>query len=111
MKNNLHTISIASDFSKFPGGRNEFDGHNNAQRFKKEVLLPALEKYDHIVIDFEGIAGVGSSFLEETFGGLIRDDGYTADEIYGKIEFATRQGRIDEIKSYIDDAQKIKESK
>ena len=111
MKNDSYIISICSDFSKFPGGRYDSDGPNNAQRFKREVLLPALDQYEFIEIDFEGIAGVGSSFLEETFGGLIRDNGFSADEIYRRIKFKTRQGRIDEIKSYIDDAQKVKEKK
>lgn len=110
MNDNTHIISIASDFSKFPGGRYETDGKNSAERFKKEILLPALEKYEYIEIDFEGIAGVGSSFLEETFGGLIRNNGFSADEIYRRIKFLTRQGRIDEINYYIDEAQKIKSS-
>lgn len=40
--------------------------------------MPALKGTEQeIVVDFRGIAlGVGSSFLEEAFGGLIRKEGY-----------------------------------
>ncbi len=39
--------------------------------------MPALKGTEQeIVVDFRGIAlGVGSSFLEEAFGGLIRKEG------------------------------------
>lgn len=102
------TISIARDFSRYPGGRFIEDGKNSAERFKKELLLPALEKHETVEIDFEEIAGCGASFLEETFGGLIRDNGFSAEEIYKRIILKTRQSRIEEIHSYIDAAQKKK---
>lgn len=108
---NIYTISLAKDFAQHPGGRDDRDGKNNAQRFKRELLLPALEKYETVEIDFEGIAGVGSSFLEETFGGLIRNEGFSADEIYKRIILKTRQGRIDEIHSYIEDELKRQNKK
>lgn len=106
--NEVYTIFLAKDFSKYPGGRFIEDGKYSAERFKKEILLPALKEYATVEIDFEGIAGVGSSFLEETFGGLIRDNGFSADEIYKRIILKSRQSRIEEIHSYIDHAEKMK---
>ncbi|WP_368267527.1 STAS-like domain-containing protein, partial [Escherichia coli] len=53
------------------------DSPHSAERFRREFLVPALKGTEQeIVVDFRGIAlGVGSSFLEEAFGGLIRKEG------------------------------------
>lgn len=73
------SISIAKDFSQFPAGRYPGDGKFNGTRFRKEKLVPALEKAREssgvVKVDFDGVAGFGSSFLEEAFGGLIREEG------------------------------------
>lgn len=66
-----HRISVASDFSDEPYGRFRTDGPDSAERFRDDILIPALRKYDKIIVDLRG-AFYGSSFLEETFGGLIR---------------------------------------
>ncbi|WP_065357642.1 STAS-like domain-containing protein [Kluyvera georgiana] len=70
-------IVIARDFSKTPFGRFVSDSPYSAEKFRKDFLVPALKTGDQeIVIDFNGIAlGVGSSFLEEAFGGLVRKEG------------------------------------
>lgn len=94
-------ISIAKDFSRLPSGRFEVDSNYSAERFKKEILLPALKEYEIIVIDFDGIAGISSCFLEETFGGIIRDKVLSVEEFNKKIVLKARQGMIDEINSYI----------
>lgn len=65
-------ISIL-DFSEFPGGRNRGDGPNSGQRFREEFLTPALQEYQTISVNLDGAMGYGSSFLEEAFGGLIRE--------------------------------------
>ncbi len=68
-------IDVAKQFSKTPFGRHKPDGPNSAERFRDEILIQELEKSEDITIDFTKVAlGVGSSFLEETFGGLIRKD-------------------------------------
>ncbi|HDL3604575.1 TPA: STAS-like domain-containing protein [Citrobacter braakii] len=70
-------IVIARDFSKTPFGRFVSDSPYSAEKFRKDFLVPALKTEDQeIVVDFNGIAlGVGSSFLEEAFGGLVRKEG------------------------------------
>ena len=42
--------------------------------FRDKILAPALqdEELDKVVVVFDGVAGFGSSFLEEAFGGLAR---------------------------------------
>jgi len=65
-------ITIAKDFSPFPAGRYVSDGPNSGERFRDEILYPALKESSSVTVDMDGALGYGSSFLEEAFGGLIR---------------------------------------
>ncbi|MCC7080421.1 MAG: STAS-like domain-containing protein [Burkholderiales bacterium] len=71
------TINVAQDFSKEPAGRYPEDGPNNGQRFRLEKLVSGLSEAQKLVIELDGTEGYGSSFLEEAFGGLVRDHGFT----------------------------------
>jgi hypothetical protein len=71
-------ISVARDFSRYPGGRWRKDGPHSGQEFREDVLTPALTEAAHdpaikVVVDIDGAAGYGSSFLEEAFGGIVRE--------------------------------------
>lgn len=81
------TIDIAKDFSPLPFGRYLSDGKNSAARFRDEVLKKALlDTNETITLDFSHVKiGVGSSFLEEVFGGLVRE-GFDADDLKSRIE-------------------------
>ncbi len=75
----IKTISIADDFSPYPAGRYEEDGDFSGAAFRDKHLIPALQeviekKIDGVKVIFDGVAGLGSSFLEESFGGLVRED-------------------------------------
>ncbi|WP_417707146.1 STAS-like domain-containing protein [Rheinheimera aquimaris] len=68
-------INIATQFSKTPFGRYQTDSPYSAEKFRDEILLPIFQQHPNetIVIDFTGVSlGLGSSFLEEAFGGLVR---------------------------------------
>ncbi len=65
-------INIAKQFSSTPGGRFYTDGPYSGQKFRDEVLVPALKTGDRVEVVLDGVRGYGSSFLEEAFGGLIR---------------------------------------
>lgn len=67
------TISIARDFSPFPAGRKRGDGPFTGQKFREDVLRPRLDRGLHVILDIDGVEGLPSSFLEEVFGGLVRD--------------------------------------
>ena len=69
------TISIAKNFSVVPAGRTQEDGDYSGLKFRKEYLVPALKTYNLVHVEFDGVAGLGSSFLEEAFGGLVREEG------------------------------------
>jgi hypothetical protein len=65
-------ITVGIDFTKTPIGRYRDDGPYSGQVFREDILIPALKEYDKVIIDLAGVEGYGSSFLEETFGGLVR---------------------------------------
>jgi len=66
-------INIAKEFSRIPAGRLRTDGPYSGERFREECLEPVLMKGDTVEVIFDGARGYGSSFLEEAFGGLVRD--------------------------------------
>lgn len=74
-------ISLADDFSSFPAGRYDpEDGSYTGQRFREKHLVPALRKLgeaERLEVVFDGVEGCGSSFLDEAFGGLVRDTGFS----------------------------------
>lgn len=68
----MKTISIADDFTKYPGGRYKKHGKGSGEEFREDFLVPNLEKDEQIIVVLDGTAGYSSSFLEEAFGGLVR---------------------------------------
>ena len=67
------TIVIAQDFSKFPAGRFRCDSESSGTAFRDDLLVDALNSNDGVEVVFDGVAGFASSFLEEAFGGLVRE--------------------------------------
>lgn len=97
------TIDIGKDFSRFPAGRVRSDGPFSGQRFREDLLVPALQTGGEITILLDGALGFGSSFLEEAFAGLVRAEGFSPDDLLGRLKFQARDSSlIDEIREYID---------
>ncbi|SIT15849.1 MAG: DUF4325 domain-containing protein [Thalassolituus maritimus] len=99
-------IDIARDFSKKPFGRNELDGKYSGKRFRDEHLLPALTASDDeiLTVNLDGVErGFGSSFLEEAFAGLLRQNiGY--DTLKNRLRIMTSNRDYEsEIWEYIDE--------
>jgi STAS-like domain of unknown function (DUF4325) len=82
----IKTISIASDFSRSPAGRYRTDGPYSGEEFRESVLWPALQSNDSVAVDFTGVRGFGSSFLEEAFGGLVRARGMTLEQVRSRVQ-------------------------
>ncbi|MGC0914308.1 STAS-like domain-containing protein [Pantoea agglomerans] len=104
----MTNIVIAKDFSKKPFGRYGSDSPNSAERFRREFLVPALkEGTEKVVIDFRGISmGVGSSFLEEAFGGLVRREGVAKTDLKKRLIIKSDMPFYKElIEKFIDQAQ------
>ena len=98
-------IDIAKDFSPYPAGRDRTDGPFSGELFRQEHLVPALTSSKQILILLDGTEGYGSSFLEEAFGGLIREEGFSLQEIEGRINLETEDKFLKlEIETYLKDA-------
>jgi len=101
---NMKHISIANDFSVYPAGRMIHDGPFSGEKFRKDFLEPVMKSNEQATIDLDGTRGYGSSFLEEAFGGLVRE-GYDANVVKQRITIVSSRGSLtNEINSYIDHA-------
>ncbi|HAU28674.1 MAG TPA: hypothetical protein DCW68_00985 [Rhodospirillaceae bacterium] len=99
-------IKIADDFSKDPGPRFIELGPFSGEMFRDTLLVPALKGHDKVIVDLQTkINSYGSSFLEEAFGGLIRNKLISIDELRSKLSIkADKSSYGDEIWKFIDDA-------
>jgi hypothetical protein len=58
-------INIATQFTDAPGGRFISDGPFSGELFRKELLEPALEKADCVILVTHGLFGLPDSFIDE----------------------------------------------
>ncbi|MDR4485509.1 MAG: STAS-like domain-containing protein [Nitrospirales bacterium] len=95
-------INVARDFSKYPAGRFTADGPASGQAFREIFLLPTLRDGKSLIIELDGTRGYGSSFLEEAFGGAVRE-GYDPEIVKRSFELKSADDSlIEEIHDYID---------
>ena len=89
-------IQLAKEFSRAPFGRTPKDGPHSGQVFRDRHLVPALEKHEHVEVWLDGVAMLGTSFLEEAFAGLVRSGSFTEDELRRKLEikFERQNGEL-----------------
>lgn len=100
-------INIGKCFSAVPAGRLKTDGPNSGERFRDEILVPALKENDSVVVELSDIEGVGSSFLEEAFGGIIRNHLLSYQELNSKLKITATplfELCVGQIKRYIERA-------
>lgn len=84
-----HLISLARNFSRNPGPRLKDQGPDSGETFRK-LLIRALAQYDKIVVDLDGTSGIGSSFLDEAFGGLVRSEGMSKKEVLRRVRVISK---------------------
>ncbi|MBR9858467.1 MAG: STAS-like domain-containing protein [Gammaproteobacteria bacterium] len=107
--NDEKVINIAQDFSDMPLGRDDLDGPYNGKKFRESLLKNALHQYQKVVVEMDGTLGYGSSFLDEAFGGLVREDDYTAEQLRCKLVVKhKRNSTVDRVWKYIDEAKKAR---
>lgn len=102
-------ISIAKDFSLLPHGRLPQDGASNGTTFREKVLAPAVaeavQNRGRVIVDLDGVKALGSSFAEEAFGGLVRQNREESDTILRSIEIRFTQPWLqtaaDDIRHYM----------
>lgn len=96
-------VNIAKDFSPFPAGRFRSDGRYSGQRFREDLLVPALKEHDSVIVELDGVEGFGSSFLEEVFGGLVRLEHFTPADVRRRLKVSSSDPAFEaEIWGYIE---------
>ena len=108
-------LKIATDFSTTPGARYKEEGDFSGEEFREKVLFPkfneARTKGCHLIINLDGTAGLGTSFLEESFGGLLRSNKLKYKDVVETIKFVSIENPdyIEEILGYLSDAYEKEE--
>jgi hypothetical protein len=105
------TLRVAEQFSSTPGSRYESEGDFSGEVFRRDVLLPrlrdAIASHRRLLIDLDGTAGYGTSFLEEAFGGLVRENHVSAAQLRAVLDLKSDEEDylVEDIWAYIDDAE------
>jgi hypothetical protein len=107
-------VSIAKDYTMYPGGRFRRHGKGSGEEFREIYLEPTLRDGGSVKVLMDGVAGYPASFLEEAFGGLIRA-GLTYEQIDGLLTIEAQdpsyQVYVDKAWQYIsDEARQAKRS-
>jgi hypothetical protein len=82
-----NVFSIAREFSPNPGPRWKRQGANSGEALRPKLLHVLQSRHGRIKVLLDGTKGMGSSFLDEAFGGLIRYHGQTRDELRKRFNF------------------------
>ncbi|MBB1347811.1 STAS-like domain-containing protein [Pseudoalteromonas sp. SG45-2] len=77
---------LLKKFSKSPFGRYKEDSKYSGEVFRDSILVPALKGEGLVEVDLNDLdVELGSSFLEETFGGLIRTHKFSKDDLDNRL--------------------------
>ena len=86
---NNQIFNIARDFSMSPGPRFSNQGPMSGELLRRQLVRLLKSTSEKITVVLDGTRGFGSSFLDEAFGGLIRAEGFTLEEIRDRISFVS----------------------
>lgn len=78
------TFNLARDFSVYPGGRFRRDGPHSGEELRDklvDLIKRATQEGVKVRVILDGAAGYGASFLEEAFGGLVRNGNFTVENL------------------------------
>jgi hypothetical protein len=114
----MRTLSVSKDFTRYPGPRYRKNGEFSGQQFREEKLIPelrgAIEAGDLLTVILDDVAGYGSSFLEEAFGGLVRE-GFSVTDLEDHLRIVADTSRFKHHKkraeTYILDALQLRSKK
>lgn len=88
-----YEIRVA-DFSDTPFGRYRKDGPESGEVFRQDLLIPALEAHQKVLLNIDNVEGLPSSFWEEIMGGLIRK-GYSLGSLRDRLTVETSQPELE----------------
>jgi hypothetical protein len=69
------SIKVATDFSRYPGGRFKQSSDCSGEEFREKFLEPHLVEDSSFAIDLNNLFAIPPSFLDESFGKIIEQIG------------------------------------
>jgi hypothetical protein len=103
-------FKIAKEFSSTPGPRYIHEGPNSGELLRTtmffDLFANAIQHNKMVVVNLDGPAGYGTSFLEEIFGGLIREHHLDYDQIISHLSITSEEEPYlkDDIYHYLKEA-------
>ena len=104
-------LKLAEKFSRTPGPRYASEGNHSGEDFRNNVLHPAYESAvaegNFLVVILDGTCGYGTSFLEEAFGGLIRENGIPLATLKQNMRIVSVEepDLLEEVSEYMEEAE------
>lgn len=101
------TYRISTEYSYCPGSRYISEGKYSGEDFRdnhlSKIIKECIDNHIQLTIDLDGSAGYGSGFLEEVFGGLIREHNFDIHDLIRMMHFKSDEEPylIDEIMKYM----------
>ncbi|WP_312374331.1 STAS-like domain-containing protein [Stutzerimonas nitrititolerans] len=87
MNDEVVTINVIRDFNPKPYGRYPSDGDGCGENFRK-FLAPYLRSHKRVNVVLDGYNRYGRSFLDEAFGGLIREEDFTYEQLKARLTYS-----------------------
>lgn len=87
-------FKVVTEFSRTPSARVAEEGKHPGEELRRSIcplIRRALENKVSLIIDLDGAAGYGTSFLEEVFGGLIRDEGFSRIQLQNVLKIISNE--------------------
>lgn len=102
-------VSVAKQFTKLPGLRYIRLGPFSGEEFRQKFLMDPLRQGKAVTVELDGVRGYGSSFLEEAFGGAVRELDLNIEDAFQrlKVETSVRSWQLD-VEEYIRTAKSRK---
>lgn len=97
---------FATKYTATPGGRLIIEGPWSGEDFFKRHLMPSAINGVGLDIDMTGVRGVGSSFLDQSFGEFAARYGRAVFEAYFKVSSRSYKGLAEDLELCIVDAVK-----
>lgn len=102
-------FNVVNEFSRTPSARVATEGKYPGTDLREKItpiIKQAIEQNKSFLIDLDGASGYGTSFLEEVFGGLIREEHFKYNDLKACLSIKSDEEPelIDEIWEYIEDA-------
>ena len=67
----VRTIHFTQEFTDTPGGRYKKHGDFSGEQFREEILKPALNQNDLVILNLNGAFSFPPSFIDEALGILV----------------------------------------